>query len=203
MPYKVFAAGEEALAADVNNHLMSQTVSRHASSAARTSAITAPVKGQMTVLDTDVFDPQIYTGSTWASLGPVAMRYFHNTGYGGIGSSANVSMPFMAFTYPRACNAIVNLQAYCTLNSGSGAGGWNFRVITNGTNAPAVAPFSFISQTPNFTGGTVPITAVFRNVPANTNIAPTISVAGTGGGAVLDLGALSGFMLFLPPNAEF
>lgn len=203
MAYKVFVAGEEALAADVNNHLMSQTVSRHASASARDAAITAPTKGQFTVLDTDVFDPQVYTGSAWASIGPVAMRYFHNTGYGSIGSSANVNLPFTSFTYPRACNVILNLQAYGTLNSGSGAGGWTFRVVSNGTNAPAVAPFSFISQTPNFTGGTVPITAVFRNVPANTNIAPTINVVGTGGGAVLDLGALSGFMLFLPPNAEF
>lgn len=203
MTYKTFVAGEEALASDVNTHLMSQTVSRHASASARSAAITAPVRGQFSVLDTDVMDLQIYTGSAWTSFVNTAIRYLHQTGYGTIGSGANMTVTTPTFTYPRIANVLVQFQVYMTLSSGSGAGGWNFRVVTNGVNAPAVAPFSFISQTPNFTGGTIPVTALYRNVPANTNIAPSINVAGTGGAVVADLGAISGSMLFLPPGSEF
>jgi len=203
MPYKVFVAGEEALAADVNTHLMSQTVSRHASASARAAAITAPVTGQLTQLDTDPMSLQMWSGSAWINFANSALRYTHQTGYGTLGSSATATFNIPAFTYPRIAHVVVQFQIYITLASGSGAGGWTFRVVSNGANAPAVAPYSFISQTPNFTGGTVPLTALYRDVPANTNIAPAITIAGTGGAVVADIGGISGSMLFLPPGSEF
>lgn len=203
MPYKIFAANEEALAADVNSYLMAQTVSRHPSATARSAAITAPVKGQLSQLDTDPMDLQIHTGSAWTSFTNTALRYLHQTGFGTIGSGASMTLNLPVFTYPRVAHCLVQLQIYMTLSSGSGAGGWNFRVVSNGANTPAVAPFSFISQTPNFTGGTIPVTALFRDVPANTNMGLAIAVTGTGGAVVGDIGGISGSMLFLPPGSEF
>ena len=51
MPFKVFVAGEEALAADANSFLMSQTVPRFTNAAQRTSQLTAPVLNQLSMRD--------------------------------------------------------------------------------------------------------------------------------------------------------
>lgn len=66
MPYKVFVAGEEALAADANAYLMSQTVPRFTNATQRTSQLTAPVLGQLSMLDTRPGAIQYWTGSAWA-----------------------------------------------------------------------------------------------------------------------------------------
>jgi len=70
MGYKVFTAGEEALASDVNSLLMSQTVARFASSAARSSALTAPVSGQLSILDSRAGVVQYWSGSAWLDVFP-------------------------------------------------------------------------------------------------------------------------------------
>lgn len=72
MAYKTFIAGEEALASDVNSYLMSQTVSRFATAAARTAAITAPVLNQMTIRDDRPGIPEMWNGSAWIAAGPGA-----------------------------------------------------------------------------------------------------------------------------------
>jgi hypothetical protein len=74
MPYKVFVAGSEALAADVNTYLMSQAVARFPSAAARTSAISAPTLNQLTVLDTRPGVIEYWTGSVWKDLVPLVMH---------------------------------------------------------------------------------------------------------------------------------
>jgi len=68
MAYKTFVAGEEALATDVNSYLMSQSVSRFATAAARTSGLTAPVLNQLSMLDTAPGVVQYWTGSAWVDL---------------------------------------------------------------------------------------------------------------------------------------
>lgn len=68
MAYKTFIAGEEALAADVNSYLMSQTVSRFASAAARTAAITAPVLNQLTMRDDRPGVVERWNGIAWVNL---------------------------------------------------------------------------------------------------------------------------------------
>jgi hypothetical protein len=67
MGYKVFTAGEEALASDVNTLLMSQTVARFASAAARSTQLTAPVLNQLSVLDSAPGRIDYWNGSAWAS----------------------------------------------------------------------------------------------------------------------------------------
>jgi hypothetical protein len=66
--YKTFVAGEEALAADVNSYLMSQTVARFASAAARTTQLPAPALNQLSLLDTRMGVVQFWNGSAWADL---------------------------------------------------------------------------------------------------------------------------------------
>lgn len=71
MPYQVFTAGQEALAADVNSLLMSQTVSRFASASARAAAIAAPVLNQLSVLDNRPGFTQYWNGSAWVDAAPL------------------------------------------------------------------------------------------------------------------------------------
>jgi hypothetical protein len=68
MPYKVFVAGEEALAADVNSYLMSQTVARFTNATQRTSQLTAPVLNQMSALDTNPGAIHYWNGTAWTEL---------------------------------------------------------------------------------------------------------------------------------------
>lgn len=68
MPYKVFTAGEEALASDANTYLMSQTVPRFTNAAQRTSQLTAPVLNQLSMLDTAAGVIQHWNGAAWADI---------------------------------------------------------------------------------------------------------------------------------------
>jgi hypothetical protein len=70
MGYKVFTAGEEALASDVNSLLMSQTVARFASASARSTQLTAPVLNQLSMLDSRPGGLDMWNGSAWEPGGP-------------------------------------------------------------------------------------------------------------------------------------
>jgi hypothetical protein len=68
MPFKVWSIGEEVLAADFNNYVQSQVVSRFASAAARTAAITAPTLNQLTMRDDRPGFIDRWSGTAWADL---------------------------------------------------------------------------------------------------------------------------------------
>lgn len=71
MAYKVFTAGEEATASDVNTMLMSQTVSRFANAAARantSTGIASPVTNQLSMLDDAPGIVWVYRGSSWVPV---------------------------------------------------------------------------------------------------------------------------------------
>jgi hypothetical protein len=72
MPYKTFVAGEEALAADANSYLMSQTVPRFTSAAQRTSQLTAPVLNQLSIRDDRPGILEGWNGSAWVAVTPGA-----------------------------------------------------------------------------------------------------------------------------------
>jgi hypothetical protein len=203
MPYKVFAAGEEALASDVNNYLMSQTLSRHPSASARNSAITAPVKGQITVLDTDIYTPEIYTGSAWTAFGGFYLRFFNQTGFGNVGSGVTVGLGLPAITpTARLASYVYDLMVHVT-NPGAGAAqSATFQVTGSTGGAPAVAPVSVFSHSP-FIAVTVPVKAIFRSIPAGTTLAPNLTcIVGTGGIAI-NIGGVSGTITAFPPNSEY
>jgi hypothetical protein len=100
MPYKVFVAGEEGLAADANAYLMSQTVPRFTNAAQRTAQLTAPVLNQLSALDTAKGAPDYWNGSAWVPMGVTYERtVFQSYGgsFGGTGqelSQATFTMPF-------------------------------------------------------------------------------------------------------------
>jgi hypothetical protein len=88
MAYKVFVAGEEALASDVNSLLMSQSVSRFANAAQRTSQLTAPVLNQLSMLDTRPGVKQYWDGGAWKDESPVLLAYTESAqAQGGITST--------------------------------------------------------------------------------------------------------------------
>lgn len=74
MPYKVFVAGEEALASDVNGFLMSQTVPRFTDATQRSSQLTAPVTNQLSMLASRPSVIQYWNGSAWADTDPLMQR---------------------------------------------------------------------------------------------------------------------------------
>jgi len=69
MPFKVWAVGEEVLAADFNDYLQEQVVATFPSAAARDAAIVAPVVGQMVVLTAAPYPVQVWDGTAWRTLG--------------------------------------------------------------------------------------------------------------------------------------
>jgi hypothetical protein len=69
MPFKVWAIGEEVLAADFQPYLQNQVVAAFPSTAARDAAITAPVLGQMAVITAAPFPVQVFDGTAWRNLG--------------------------------------------------------------------------------------------------------------------------------------
>jgi hypothetical protein len=76
MAYKQFIAGEEALAADVNSYLMSQTVARFPTAANRTTQLPSPVLNQLSALDTAPGVVQYWDGSAWQEYaGPPWLSY--------------------------------------------------------------------------------------------------------------------------------
>lgn len=68
MAYKQFTAGEEALAVDVNNYLMAQTVSRFPTAANRAANLIAPVLNQLTICDDRPGQVQYWNGGGWVDL---------------------------------------------------------------------------------------------------------------------------------------
>lgn len=104
MAYKTFVAGEEALAADVNSYLMSQTVARFASAAARTTQLPAPAVNQLSTRDDAPGVIEYWTGTAWAStVPPRELAYAQITANktittsGAVGGDAVVSAPATVF----------------------------------------------------------------------------------------------------------
>jgi hypothetical protein len=64
MAYKVFVAGTEGLASDINTYLMNQTVMVFTNQAARDDALTAPTEGMFAYL-TASDHLTIYNGASW------------------------------------------------------------------------------------------------------------------------------------------
>jgi hypothetical protein len=108
MGYKVFTAGEEALASDVNSLLMSQTVARFATAAARSTALTAPVLNQMSALDNRPGVIQFWTGSVWADI-----DYSIQIGRSNLTTDASGNAS-ITFPYGFAANPVVTVMADVT-----------------------------------------------------------------------------------------
>lgn len=109
MPHKVWAVGEEALAADMNSLVQEQVVATFPNAAARDAAIVAPKTGQHCYLASDG-RTYVYDGLAWAALltpgtERVVGEVIRTGDSGGVGSSS-VVIPGHGITItPRAnCN---------------------------------------------------------------------------------------------------
>lgn len=72
MPYRLFNAGEEALAADVNTLYMAQTVARFPSAANRAAQLIAPLLNQLSCLDDRPGIIQTWNGAAWIDATTIA-----------------------------------------------------------------------------------------------------------------------------------
>jgi hypothetical protein len=125
MPYTLFTAGQEALAADINGLYMAQTVARFPTAAARTAAIVAPVLNQVSILDNRPGFTQYWNGSVWVDAAPLVQ--------GAIVSAAPVDgNSIVTVTFPIAYAAA---PAVVASFAGSGAiPAWRVNIAGSFTN---------------------------------------------------------------------
>lgn len=110
MPYKVIAVGAEALAADVNNLLMEQTVARFTNAAQRTADLVAPELNQLSMLDNRPGAIQYWTGSAWADRDYLVHQATGATTFDGNGMAQ--------FAFPSPFGAVPSVQACAVVTPG-------------------------------------------------------------------------------------
>lgn len=168
MPYKVFVAGEEALAADANSYLMSQAVPRFTNAAQRTSQLTAPVLNQLSILDTRPGIVQFWSGTAWVDVPP--FERWQTTG-------PNITVPpnstnsdvWVNFTAPFTGRLFV--QATMLLQAGAGAGNNYIPSIGIGsTPAPSFASNNQQAITVAGAFATVPMMATWDSIAAGSAV---------------------------------
>ena len=121
MAYKVFVAGEEALAADVNGFLMGQSVSRFTNATQRSSQLTAPVLNQLSALDTKPGALHYWNGSSWATVSPVLMAWTESSlAQGGITSTPVDINGMTAGPFTLASSRIIEMSASVTFYKSAG-----------------------------------------------------------------------------------
>jgi len=92
--YKLYATGDVLSASDVNSYLQEQTVMRFASSAARTSALSAVLAEGMISYLVDTNAVEVYDGSAWVGIGNSGdiTGVTAGTGISGGGTSGTVTV---------------------------------------------------------------------------------------------------------------
>ena len=198
MPYKVFVAGEEALAADANQYLMSQTVPRFTNAAQRTSQLTAPVLNQLSITD-DKPTLQRYTGSAWVDIPGALCRWV------GVNPNVVANVPqdllLTSFTMPFAGAVHMNGQ----VNATAGGGATALEITITGDPSPgstpipnAAVPGAGGSMPANLTSVSFPISAAW-NLAAGVLLTVKVRVSSSAGasmGAVIS--AMSAQFLISP-----
>jgi hypothetical protein len=168
--YRLFATGEVLTAAQVNTYLQEQTVMVFASSAARTSALSAVLaEGMMSYLS-DTNSVEVYNGSAWISVGSTGDITGVTAGIGisGGGTSGDVTVTnSMATAIDAKGDLIVGTGADTFSRLAVGAtNGHSLQVdSTTGTglkwaSAAADKTFTLISTTATTSGSTVTISGL-------------------------------------------
>jgi hypothetical protein len=190
MAYKTFIAGEEALASDVNSLLMSQTVSRFATAAARTAAITAPVLNQLTVLDSAPGLLNYWNGSSWVTVPGTRTVAFSAQPNLSIPAPGNANYPFQV-NIPITGSFIVNAIATFQPVSGTTIQQIAIQFATaSGGNPPVFTSVGYAVDTP-FGICSVPIMGTYPVQTAGT-VNLLVNVAAAAGGVVVRLSDLCG-----------
>jgi hypothetical protein len=137
MSFKNFIDTEILYAADVNNHLMSQTAPRFTSTTTRDAGIPSPANGQLCVLTTNPPVTQIYNAAIgWQSLVPPYGEGGINAQGGTLVTNSTTTYANLgaSFTFPKAAAATricVDLRVSCYVTGSAGT--WaSFGVSVNG-----------------------------------------------------------------------
>lgn len=159
MPYTTLVAGTTITASWANASVRDQVVTPFASSAARASAVTSPVKGMVSFLN-DVNSLEVYNGTQWVPTAPNGanvdtLESTASTTY------TDLSTPGPAVTLITGTAAIVWLTAYMS-NSGAGNNDYiSFAVSGASTVAAADArAASQVGTNPNTAGAMFKITGL-------------------------------------------
>jgi hypothetical protein len=168
MPYKVFVAGEEALAADANSYLMSQTVPRFTNAAQRTSQLTAPVLNQLSILDTLPGVVQYWNGAAWANVGELTtLRWYRFNPNLSAGLSTTVNFDHVVNVPISGCNMVLDAIGGLTR---TGAIGEQYTSMTFAAGGAALTPADSVPSVyhhgDTFNSVAVPFRAVYTNVAA-------------------------------------
>jgi hypothetical protein len=187
MPYKVFVAGEEALAADANSFLMSQTVPRFTNAAQRTSQLTAPVLNQLSMRDDRPGAIERWTGSAWED--PSAARTvagLFSAGYTIPPAASSAVFP-MTIAIPVPGYLVVQGVAHVKTLSGTGPQLLDIHFMqASGGPALASGQTGWISGTTQIPECMVPLFATYPVQPKG-NVALAIQAASAAGGVTCQL----------------
>lgn len=201
MPYKVFAAGEEALASDVNSQLMSQTVARFTSAAQRTSQLTAPVLNQMSVLD-DRPVLQRYNGSAWVDMPGVLARWAATNPNVGVAVPTDFTLTTFAMPFAGA----VHLFGFAGCNAGIGADGSDVAMGADPSAASTPIPGAAChgqgpSMPANQYTATFPFSAQWTGLASGATVTIKIRITSSRSGAMgSNVSALFGQVLIVPTS---
>jgi hypothetical protein len=181
MGYKVFAAGEEALASDVNSLLMSQTVSRFATAAARTAAIAAPVLNQLSMRDDRLGAIERWNGTAWVDLAVTTqLAYGERTSQLAIGITPEASphslLATSAITLDGATAVMVDFYMPSVAPGAAMGSAIQFWLYQNGVS---VGRLAYVQNNAN-AGPIMPIFTSRRLTPSSGS-----HVYGVGAGAVV------------------
>lgn len=169
MPHKVWQVGEEVIAPDFNTYVQQQVVEQFPNVAARTAAVTAPVAGQPSYIDSGDMNegPEFYNGTSW--------RRPWNMPWGRIGNGAAVDQAtvgsnlYVGLGTTPALPMLVNRAYAAKIELGGGFGstpGDSFNIY-----------FGELGQA-NISGGVVAIMLANAYLPPGTIMAPFSSTAG-------------------------
>jgi hypothetical protein len=189
--YKTFVAGEEATAADANSYLMSQTVPRFASAAARTAALSAPVVNQLSQLDANKGVGDYWDGTAWVPQA-VTLERFYKAGTGALVSNGDTTIG--TFTMPITASIIVD--GIVRIEPGSAAGGSVVQCQCSASSIPAPADWSIglgPLTPPNAYRCSIPIVGVWGTIASGTAITLKVNVSSSAGvGAEVAVASICG-----------
>jgi len=137
MPYKVWAVGEEVLAADFNDFLQEQVVAVFATTAARDAAILAPNEGQQCYV-TATKTRYVYNGAAWVTSGPGQLMGQTTLAAAVSGLAAEAVFATVALTLPAARTLRVVLCSGFATRSGA-AGVSRVRIRDGGLTGTEIA----------------------------------------------------------------
>lgn len=193
--YKVFTAGEEALASHANDLFMSQTVARFTNAATRSAAIASPALNQLTMRDDKPGLVEAWNGSSWVPQGTRIITFQVQPN---VTAPAPGSITYtLALTLPVPGALFITGAATVTPVSGSTIQQVSI-VFQQAPGGPVAtfAPAGFSADTP-FVIDSVPVFGGYGPQPAGAcNVQVAMSAAA--GGVPMKMTELSGFVFIQP-----